>query len=396
MALSILLEDLLNPAQVSNLCVVSRSPEQAHILYKMWPARQGWDSDQQWPGPPDAVLDGGPYTAQVISENGKPVAIQLTSQKDKQSGVQFSRLLKTFDGTTRVSIDATIKNIDTKPRRWGIWAVTQFDTANRHGDGYNQNFWVYCPLNPKSSLYKGYRVLYGTVNNTSFKPDCLNQMMRVHYENLVGKIGMDSSAGWVATVDATDGYVFVHRFTYQPDKPYPDDSSVEFWSNGLGEFVAWEKVVKMPENPKDNPYLLETEILSPFAALKPGETYSFHYDWYAAKIPSNSPVITCSDVGVTCKPLSAKLHRGKLILAGQFGVFYEANCRLRLLDGNSNEVAGLSPQLTVGPLKPLVLSRMPRLVDIDVPASAEGIAIYLYDTKGQLLGELARSQIQKD
>jgi hypothetical protein len=35
-AVSILLEDLLNPAQVSNLCVVSRSPEQAHILYKMW------------------------------------------------------------------------------------------------------------------------------------------------------------------------------------------------------------------------------------------------------------------------------------------------------------------------------------------------------------------------
>jgi hypothetical protein len=65
MAVSILLEDLLNPAQVSNLCVVSRSPEQVHILYKMWPAPQGWDNQQQWPGPPDPVLDGGPYTAEI-------------------------------------------------------------------------------------------------------------------------------------------------------------------------------------------------------------------------------------------------------------------------------------------------------------------------------------------
>ena len=28
---------------------------------KLWPAPQGWDNDQQWPGPPDAVLDGQPY-----------------------------------------------------------------------------------------------------------------------------------------------------------------------------------------------------------------------------------------------------------------------------------------------------------------------------------------------
>src|ERR1051325_2387595 len=28
---------------------------------KLWPAPQGWHNDQQWPGPPDAVLDGSPY-----------------------------------------------------------------------------------------------------------------------------------------------------------------------------------------------------------------------------------------------------------------------------------------------------------------------------------------------
>jgi len=368
---------------------------------KLWPAPQGWDNDQQWPGPPDPVLDGGPYTAELLRENNQPVAVRLTSRKDKRSGIQFSRVVKIFDDTTRVSVDATMKNIDTKPRRWGIWAVTQFDVSNRHGAGYNKNYWTFCPLNPNSIFHKGYRVIYGMVNNMSFKPDYQkgppNAMMRVHYEYQVGKIGIDSSAGWIATLDATDGYVFVHRFTYEPDKAYPDDCSVEFWTNGLGEFVAWGRINKMPENPKDNPYVLESEILSPYATLEPGESYTFHYDWYAAKLPPNSPVIDCSSIGVTCKPLSARLRDGNLILDGQYGVFYKANCRLVLLDGNGNEIKEVSMQVPVTPLQPLILSQMPKFTeDTDVPENAHKLAICLYDTKGKTLGELARTQIQRD
>jgi hypothetical protein len=351
---------------------------------KMWPAPQGWDGDDQWPGPPDPVLDGGPYTAQLTKENDRPVAVRLTSQKDKRSGIQFSRLLRIFDDTTHVSIDATMKNIDVKPRRWGIWTVTQFDTSSRRGAGYNKNFWAYCPLNPQSKLYKGYRVLYGAVNNTSFKPDYQNQMMRVHYQHRVGKIGIDCSAGWVATVDAADGYAFVHRFTYEPDKPYPDDSSVEFWCNGLGEFVAWGKVNKMPEAPQDNPYLLETEILSPFASLNPGQSYTFHYDWYAAKIPLDSAVKACNQVGVTCRPLSAAFHGGKLVLDGSYGVFYKANCRLIFLDENDNEII-------------FILSQTPKLSSgIDAPENARIIAIRLCDTAGRTIGELDRAQVRRD
>ena len=43
---------------------------------KIWPAPQGWDNDQQWPGPPDAVLDGQPYTLEKLRANqaGQPYA----------------------------------------------------------------------------------------------------------------------------------------------------------------------------------------------------------------------------------------------------------------------------------------------------------------------------------
>ena len=159
-------------------------PEDKWLNYggdKLWLAPQGWDNDQQWPGPPDAVLDGGPFKAEYVKENGKPVAVTLTSNESKASGVQLSRVIKIFEGTTRVSIDATMKNIDDKPRRWGIWAHTQFNAANRYGEGYNKNYWAYCPLNPNSAFpVRGYGVQYGLVNNLSYKPAGIHRIKGVN------------------------------------------------------------------------------------------------------------------------------------------------------------------------------------------------------------------------
>jgi len=364
---------------------------------KIWLAPQGRDNDQQWPGPPDPVLDGGPYTPELIKENNKLTAIKLTSEKDKRSGIQLSRVISIFDDTTHVSIDATMKNIDTKPCRWGIWPVAQFDTSNRHGDGFNENYWTYCPINPNSMYHKGYNVMLGLVTHLSYKPDYDNGIMRLHYDYRVGKIGLDASAGWLATLDATDGYVFVHRFTYHPGKEYPDGASVEFWMNGLGELVAWKsEVIKMPENLKDNPYLLESELLSPFATLSPRQSYTFHYDWYTAKVPPGSDVTACNDIGVTCKPLSAKLCNGKLTLDGDFGIFYKGSCRLVFLDRDSNEIKKAPDKLPVTPLQPLVLSQIKLPEDIKVPENAAKLAVYVYDTKGLLLGELAKTQILRN
>jgi hypothetical protein len=365
---------------------------------KLWPAPQGRGSEEEWPGPPDAVLDGGSFTAKVTKEGGRPVGIEMRSPKDKQSGVQFSRSFKIFEDSTRVKVAATMKNIDTKPRRWGIWAVTQFDTSNRDREGYNPNYRVYCPINPNSMFYRGYNVMLGLTSHLSYKPDYEKGMMRVKYEHRVGKIGMDSSAGWVATLDGTEGCVFVHRFTYEPGMEYPDDASVEVWMNGLGELVAWKnEVIGMPESLKDNPYALESEILSPYAALAPGESYTFEYDWYAAKVPAGSGVAWCNDIGVICKPLEARLGGGRLILAGDYGVFYKGYIRVGLLDWSGRQIKDISGKVEVTPLEAVVISKIVKAVEgSSIPEDAAEAAIYIYSPKGELLGELDRCRILGD
>ena len=358
-------------------------PDDAWLNYggdKLWLAPQGWDNDQQWPGPPDPVLDGQPYAMETLGNN----EIRLTSRKDHRSGVQLSRVIKVHENSTRVDIAATMKNIDTKPRRWGIWAHTQFNAGNRHGKGHNENYWAYCPLNKNSIFPKGYSVQYGLVNNMSFKPDYDNSMMKVHYQRRVGKIGIDSPAGWVATVDATDGYVFVHRFEYEPGEPYPDNSSVEIWVNGLGEFVAWGKANKMPEDIKNNPYNFESEVISPYANLKPGEEYTYKYKWYAAKIPAGTSVLNCSDVGVVCEDLAAVRNDKSLKIKGKFGVFYEGSLVLHYFDaaGKNIRTETIAPQ--VGPLKAIILSHTVQAIE-----NTASVSLHLYDKTDRDIGQLA-------
>lgn len=360
---------------------------------KLWPAPQGWDNDQQWPGPPDAVLDGSPYVAAILAPHGPTVGVELTSQKDPRSGIQFSRVIKVSDGAARVSFDITMKNIDTKPRRWAIWQVTQLSAVSREGSGYNPNVFCYCPVNPKSSYARGYDEQFGLVNNPSFKLDRENGLVRAHYQRLVGKIGVDCAAGWLAVVDGTSGYVFVERFAYQPDKEYPDHASVEFWMNGVGQFVVGGKVVTASEDPSETPAYVESEILSALAELKAGERYTFHLDWCAARIGGNFPVLACTEVGVTGQRLVARASGGPLALSGRFGVFYPGQLGFVLLNGKGQELSRSGPKLVVSPDEPVVLADWSG--GAAVPAEARSVQLVVYDPAGKALGELASAPVQR-
>jgi len=80
--------------------------------------------------------------------------------------------------------------------------------------------------------------------------------MKASYLYQVGKIGLDSHAGWVATVDGRQGDVFVQRFKFESEKQYPDGSSVEFWYNGLGRIHAYDKWIEMAHNRDETPLSL--------------------------------------------------------------------------------------------------------------------------------------------
>jgi hypothetical protein len=322
---------------------------------KLWPAPQGWDNDQQWPGPPGAVLDGQPYKLQPLGGQRGATAIRLTSGNDPATGIQFSRVVRIFDGNSRVSFEATMRNVDTKPRRWGIWAHTQLNGGKADGSGHNPLMQAWCPLNPQSRFPKGYSLIFGEKDHPSFQPDTRRGLMRVCYQYKVGKIGLDSRAGWVATVDGQNGAVFVQRFVFEPKKEYPDGASVEFWLNGVGRIRAYNRDMIMPANAAENPYVFESELLSPYAKLQPGQSYTWRYDWYACNIGGDFPVCGCNDAGVIAEPLRAGRTASGLRLTGRFGVFATAEPRIEWRDAHRHSL-GTSPlRGNATPLGPLAV-----------------------------------------
>ena len=357
---------------------------------KLWPAPQGWANDQQWPGPPDAVLDGQPYQLERLPCDSGQAAIRLTSGKDARSGIRLSRVVRLFGGSTRVSFEATMENIDSKPRRWGIWAHTQLDGGNAGGTGHNQLLNAWCPLNPQSKFAKGYNVIFGDANNPSFQPDAARGLMRVGYQYKVGKIGLDSGAGWAATVDGGTGAVLVQRFVFESKKEYPDGSSVEFWLNGVGQIHAYNKDMVMSDNAIENPYVFESEVLSPYARLQPGESYTWSYDWYAANIGGDFPVVDCSTAGVVAVPLSVEWSAGQARLTGRLGVFAPGSLRAEFTDAQGHQLEKADLPIRVSPLRPVVLDCL-----VAVPAGAVSVTLVLTGTDGKAAGELARAATRK-
>ncbi len=360
---------------------------------KLWPAPQGWDNDRQWPGPPDAVLDGQPYRAETARQAAavrQAATVRLTSRDDPRSGIRFSRRIRLHPRSTQVSIEATMTNIDDKPRRWGIWAHTQLDAGIADSDDYNRLMRAWCPINPRSRFDGGYQVIFGEKNNPSFDADAERGLMKVSYQYKVGKIGLDSHAGWVATVDGRRGDVFVQRFKFEAQKEYPDRSSVEFWHNGLGRIYAYNEWMEMADDRGENPYVFESEVLSPFARLRPGESYTWAYDWCACNIGGDFPVVDCGDAGVVSERLICQREGERLRLRGRLGVFHLGRLVLEAYDENGKVLATdvLVPAAT--PRKPVVLDRT-----LKSPLATRDVAVVLLTAEGMRIGTVAEVTLSR-
>lgn len=358
---------------------------------KLWPAPQGKGGPDEWPGPPDGVLDGSPHEAEIA---GPGAALRLTSRDDARSGIRFSRLVRLAPAGTRVTIDANMKNISARPRRWAIWSVAQLDAADETGRGPNRRLVAWCPMNPRSRFPPGFRVLFGPEDHPAYRPDAARSLLRVDYDYKVGKVGLDSPAGWAAVVDGRSGRVFVERFVHEAGRDYPDGASVEFWLSGVGRYRDGGRDHDMPDNLAETPLYMESELLSPLAPLGPGEEYAWHYEWAAAHIGGAFPVVAVSEAGVTSEPLAIERRGGKCALRGRFGVFAPGRVEAEILDADGRILRTFAAAPAVSPLEAVVLESAFDLPA--VPPASPGpasVVLRLIDAEGRFAGELGRAKL---
>lgn len=297
---------------------------------KVWPAPQGWENCEQWPGPPDPVLDGGVYAMEETEEG----EILLTSPVDNFTGLQIRRRVKISEDECGVEIKVYFENTSGYTRRWSIWPVIQMNTSDEEEGVYR----VTLPLKRESMYKEGFKVMHGLVNSPQFYRD--GEYAVVDYKYLVGKMGCDSDGGWVAYCNTKNGKVLVAEFEPCVDGIYPDDTSVQVWTQGRGVFYSRGNIRVLADDRKTNPGYLEIELLSPFGEMAPGERMEYDYRMRMCTIPAGGDVRSVKGYVAVSQALRAEWWDGKIYISGSYGFFTEGTVCLR--DANSGRQIGQS------------------------------------------------------
>jgi hypothetical protein len=300
---------------------------------KTWPAPQGWDNDEQWHGPPDPVLDTGRYRVMESHSSDGNASILMESPPDPVTGVQIRRRFQLIHGSSRVKVTLIFKNTKETPIRWGIWDVAQLRAERTLEDGsleFEPECSVTTRINPNSKFENGFFVIAGDEDNPQWTVDEESGLFSGNYMWKIGKVGLDSDAGWIAFTNNKEGYAFSEQFAYESGAEYPDNgSSVECWTVGEG-------LVGTLDYSDSKVFLMETEVLAPMREIQPNAETSFEMEWGVCRI--NGKVRDVNEAGCIATPLNAVKKDGLIHLTGEFGVFDVGELVLVWLDKDSAEL----------------------------------------------------------
>jgi Domain of unknown function (DUF4380) len=378
----------VNPALAGKVLTESEdNPQTGNWNYggdKLWPAPEGWRGDDEWPSVPYFILDGSRYAAETVTNTPEEVALRVTSPGDPRTGVQFARTFHVYAGSTRVRVDQVMRNISRRQIRWGMWHLVQHDASDANDPSKpNPELYMYVPLNPHSVFPGGYAKLYGDVRHPSYEVIDDGTMLRVHYLYRVGKVGIDSDRGWYAVVNGERETCFLETFKFVSGVEYPDNSSVESWNDGPGivHRNPFDQILK--DDPKETPYFFETEILSPFISLDPGEERTFTVEWAVADAPP--PVVDSRWIGVVSDRFKAVPSGASVNLKGTFGVFAPGSLEATFYDEHGIVLQERKLQ-DVDPRAAVHLSDTEPL-----PANTFRISLWVRNSAGENLGFLGNA-----
>ena len=329
---------------------------------KTWPAPQGWETDAQWHGPPDPILDTGRYTLDDLQADDRHATVAMTSPSDPRTGVQITRRFTLFPGSSRVRVDLQFRNIAARPIRWSIWDVVQLRAEHSLPDGsrgHDPSCVVTTPVNRDSRFDRGFQVMFGAADNPQWQVE--HHLFKADYRWEIGKVGIDSTAGWIAFNQGSQRVAFVEQFVYIPHGEYPDGgATVECWTVGAGQ-------VGNLDYAESGIYLMETEVLSPLFTIQPHETAHFAVDWASCRCAG--AVVDVQPAGCATQPLTAVRQGAFVQITGAFGVFDAGE--LLLVLRNIDEEALLYLSLgSVDPLGAILLDRW-----VSAPANAIGVEL---------------------
>ncbi len=342
---------------------------------KTWPAPQGWPERDKWPGPPDPVLDGGPFELIENEVKDGVAAVTMRSLPDLYTGTQITRRLTLGAATSAAHLHIEMQNVSDKPVRWSVWDVTQLDCTTADGQP-DPACTIYLPLSKQSRFATGYNLMVGPSDNPSWQPDPKHGLLTAMYHGKMGKVGIDGATWLGFTRRANVGsYAFTERFSYEDGGIYPDSGvNAECWCNGPSdEQIADGTAADFKQ------WYMEMEVLSPLRQLAPGERQSLDIDWGLAACPG--PIVGVGPVSCINRSLAISKVGDEMVASGSFGLFYPGKAALIATD-SSGEPRYLETSWRVSAGESLMFDNVP------IPEDTTKLGLMLNNKDGQSLGEI--------
>ncbi|RPD93368.1 hypothetical protein EGM88_12765 [Aureibaculum marinum] len=322
---------------------------------------------QRWP--PPAIIGDSPYNAEITTNkegyksilvssgiqnlpvptyNNKTNSFNLPNSIDEQ--LQYSRSLYIKPNSSLVYIKHNLKNVGDKIVKRGIMTSSQHVSRSKPELEDGENFLAYVPFDKKYKLPSGkqYEIM-GTAdsrwqyvsrnrmpldknnpdhvkrfynNGTNWTGEVAHGIFEMHYDYyLMSGFHIISSKAWVCYVNKIEKTVFAKILEpYNPKLKYDHGLNVSIFMSGM-----------------ETGYL-ETEVKTPIYTLHPGKSFEYKEIHGAAKV-SSLPVIDVNKTGVITKKLSFDTKVNAL--NGSYGVFYEGDAILRLMDNSNNIIKNI-------------------------------------------------------
>lgn len=257
---------------------------------KTWPAPQGWEMPDQWHGPPDAVLDAGPYTASCDAQ-AEQITLTMQSMRDERTGLRITRSIQLTAGIAGFTLVQTFENVIERPISWAIWDVAQFD-AHSIAERASLPVGMYVGIEQASSLPA--HEIFSVTGNVSWERLTAG-VIHVPVQDVVGKLGFADSAGWLA-FRAEDGMTLVQQFTPEPGAVYPDGGArAEIWL----QYPVAQPLTELG-NYQPRAYVIESEVLSPLTTLAPGNSTQLTVNWRVARTAGH--ILDVAPAGCVYRP----------------------------------------------------------------------------------------------
>ena len=329
-------------------------------------------SRKQWGGPPGlqgSQLHAGTWVGKITNRGGPIGEIELVSPPDENvTGLQITRRVQMFAGTTRVRVEETIKNIGEQPAIWGLRCISHVPGSLSSTEKFSEEARIYFPLNPNSRAKRGFWELMEVLiagASEQFQVIDEGKLMQVSYHHKLSEIAADSVGGWIAYVDDIHQYAFVNRFELHKLDDYPDEgATVEVYTAG-----------------GDLSYM-EMQVLSPLYTLQPEEQRSYSQQWYATSLPG--PVRDTTELAAILEPLRLESVDAGLQLTGELGIFAPGTLEINLIDDANRTVGEPLATITVSPAQTVILDQT-----VTVQLEASAVALRLVNDRGTPLGEVA-------